>query len=262
MHFSKKRRKRKTCGRNMGEWGKNISQGRGFISAACLVSSSVCAVLCFLQAAAEPVALGSVHSPLHSAWRPPARGLTFPEVLSHSASCYSLWQVELHHSECQRTWAEARRRGLFHTSHWSSLLEVLRSQGVYRRSGEVSIMLLAWHATPGASQVWGVVWGRGRGLVDGREGHHSDSSAVSAVRLPKTKLHGRFSWVQWSRVTQVPHPEVKIELDSLVILHRVQSQHTMKESGIICSFGLSAGELLEGLEKRSLCCWTDCSVFQ
>lgn len=211
MHFSRKRSKRKTCGRNMGEWGKNITQGRGFISAACLVSSSVCAVLCFLQAAAEPVALGSVHSPLHSAWRPPARGLTFPEVLSHSASCYSLWQVELHHSECQRTWAEARRRGLFHTSHWSSLLEVLRSQGVYRRSGEVSIMLLAWHATPGASQVWGVVWGRGRGLVDGREGHHSDSSAVSAVRLPKTKLHGGFSWVQWSRVTQVPHPEVKIE---------------------------------------------------
>lgn len=54
-------------------------------------------------------------------------------------------------------------------------------------------------------------------------------------------------------------------LDSLVILHQVQSQRTMKESGIICSFGLSAGELLEGLEKRSLHCWTDwtdCSFFE
>lgn len=176
----------------------------------CLVGR-MCHPPCFLQATAEPVAVGSVHSPFDSAWRLPARGLTFPEVLSHSASCYSLWQVRLHHSECQQTWAGARRRGLFHTSHWSSLLEVLRSQGVYRRLGEVSITLLARHAIPGASQVWGVVRGRGGGLVDGGEGHHSDSSAVSAVRLPKTKLHGWFSWVQWSRVTQVPHPEVKIE---------------------------------------------------
>lgn len=38
---------------------------------------------------AEPVTLGSVHHPLRSAWRPPARGLTFPEVQSHSASRYS-----------------------------------------------------------------------------------------------------------------------------------------------------------------------------
>lgn len=176
----------------------------------CLVER-MCRPPCFLQAAAEPVAVGSVLSPLHSAWRLPAPGLTFPEVLSHSASCYSLWQVRLHHSERQQTWAEARRRGLFHTSHWSSLLEVPRSLGVYRRSGEVSITLLARHATPSASQVWGVVRGRGGGLVDGGEGHCSDSSVVSAVRLPKTKLHGWFSWVQWSRVTQVPHPEVKIE---------------------------------------------------
>lgn len=49
-----------------------------------------CHPLCSSQAAAEPVTLGSVHHPLHSAWRPPARGLTFPEVQSHSASCYSL----------------------------------------------------------------------------------------------------------------------------------------------------------------------------
>lgn len=176
----------------------------------CLVER-MCQPPCSLQAAAEPVAVGSVHTPLHSAWRPPARGLTFPEVLSHSASCYSLWQVRLHHSGRQQTWAEARRRGLFHTSHWSSLLEVPRSQGVYRRLGEVSITLLAQHAAPGASQVWGVVRGRSGGLVDGGEGHRSDSSAVSAVRLPKTKLHGWFSWVQWSRVTQVPYPKVKIE---------------------------------------------------
>lgn len=66
-----------------------------------------------LQAAAEPVTVGSVHTPLHSAWRPPARGLTFPEVLSHSASCYSLWQVRPHLSGRQQTWSEASRRGLF-----------------------------------------------------------------------------------------------------------------------------------------------------
>jgi len=209
MHFSRKRSKRKACGRKYGGMGQECAVRARFISAACLVSSSVCVVLCFLQAAAEPVSVGSVHSPLHSAWHPPARGLTFPEVLSHSASCYSLWQVELDHSERQQTWAKARQGGLFHTSHWSSLLEVLRSQGVYRRLGEVSISHLAWHTTLGVSQVWGVVQGRGGGLVDGGKGYHSDSSAVSAVRLPKTKLHGWFSWVQWSRLTQVPHPEVK-----------------------------------------------------
>lgn len=174
----------------------------------CLVERT-CPPPCSLQAAAEPVAVGSVHTPLHSAWRPPARGLTFPEVLSHSASCYSLWQVRLHQSGRQQTWAEARRRGLFHTSHWSSLLEVPRSQGVYRRLGEVSITLLALHAAPGASQVWGVVPRQSGGLVDGGEGHRSDSSAVSAVILPKTKLHGWFSWVQWSKVTQVLCPKVK-----------------------------------------------------
>lgn len=211
MHFSEKRSKRKTCGRNLGEWGEKASPGpgsslllvlsrRAYVSSSLLLTGSSWASRSGVCAHPTPLSLGA-----------PARGLTFPEVLSHSASCYSLWQVRLHHSERQQTWAKARRRGLFHTSHWSSLLEVLRSQGVYRRSVEVSITLLAWHATPGASQVWGVVRGRGGGLVDGGEGHRSDSSAVSAVRLPKTKLHGWFSWVQWSRVTQVPHPEVKIE---------------------------------------------------
>lgn len=148
----KKRSKRKTCGENLGEWGENMSSGPG--SSLLLVLSSVCVILpSSLQAAAEPVAAESVHTPLHSAWRPPARGLTFPEVLSHSASCYSLWQVGLYHSGRQQIWAEARRRGLFHTSHWSSLLEVPRSQGVYRRLSEVSITLLAQHAAPGDSQV-------------------------------------------------------------------------------------------------------------
>lgn len=50
-----------------------------------------------------------------------------------------------------------------------------------------------------------------RGLVDGGEGHRTDSSVVSAVRLPKTKLHGSFSWAQWWRVTRVPGPEVGTE---------------------------------------------------
>lgn len=89
MCFSERKGERKACGRKSGGMGRERAIRPRFSSAACRVSLSVCAVLCFLQAAAEPVATGSVYSSLHSAWRLPARGLTFPEVLSHSASCYS-----------------------------------------------------------------------------------------------------------------------------------------------------------------------------
>lgn len=104
MRVSERRRERKACGRKyVGNGARTQHQG------ACLVWSSVHGTLLFLQAAAEPVTVGSVRSSLYPAWRLPARGLTFPEVLSHSASRYSLWQVELDHSKRRQTWAEARR---------------------------------------------------------------------------------------------------------------------------------------------------------
>lgn len=206
VHLEEERQgERKACGRKSGGMGREGTIRPWLGSAACLVSLSVCGVLCFLQAAAEPVAVGSVHSSLHSAWRPPARGLTFPEVLSHSASCYSPWQVELDHSDLRRE-GEATR---FRTSHWSSPAGGAEISRCLQKMGRGVNLAFGpaghpWCRSGVRSSARSRRWIGGGGSVDGEEGHRNDRSAVSAVRLPKTKLHGGFSWTQQSRVTQVP----------------------------------------------------------
>lgn len=195
-------------------WQKRCGNGERMchqgISAACLVSSSLIPILCVLQAAAEPVAVGSEHHPLHSAWHPPARGLTFPEVLSHSASCYSLWQVELDHSECQQTWTRAR---------WGATVTLVTDLPS-RKCWDLKVFTEDWAKCQ--SHIWSCTlplvsvrceeWCKvkaGDGLMKGK------GIAVTALRCqrsdcPKPNFMANFLGYSSREWHESPHPEVKI----------------------------------------------------